>query len=511
MAALVAGAKGKLVFGLNLTTDSVKPWPPVQWQPVYQKYALWAAWYSGDAQMLADVYAGQIASAGTPEMRFWARQRKEEVCAVVHAPVAGDIAATSARLLFSERPVIEIPGAHDESPVAAAIATQERLNALLQGTGNYSGYGRFREGAEAAAAFGGVFLKINWDKDIADMPLIGVVHADAAIPEFRHGILTACTFWEIQEVNTREVIRTEERYERGRITTQRYSGNLGNFGMPMGDPDVIETRIDAALCRYVPNLLPNRLFRNSLGKYLGHSDLSGIETLMDTIDEILTDWLRDIQLAKGRIIAPEQFFETDTDANGNPFKRFDIDRQAYMRMNMPPGQDPGKQLSVEQFAIRSDEHEKALMKFFSLAVTLAGYSPQSFGVDVTGAAPDSGEAIKQRERKSYLTRDDKAPFWESGIADILYLLQLVDQKHFNSKITPTRPTVTLSDAISPDPLQTAQTVNLLKQAQSASIETRVAMTRPDLARNRKAFDEEVQRIKDQEMLSGPDPMQVGLA
>jgi hypothetical protein len=189
------------------------------WATIYAKYTLYDAWYSGDAERLARCYAEQIATPNNQRSLFWARSRKDEVSASVHAPVAGDIAATSAALLFSERPSIIIADAHIENAPADAIKTQDRLNALLAGECDYLPHCRFDAAAESAAAFGGVFLKINWAKALCSMPIISVVHADAALPEFSQGMLTACTFWTFDDAREE---RIEERYVKGAIITRRY-------------------------------------------------------------------------------------------------------------------------------------------------------------------------------------------------------------------------------------------------------------------------------------------------
>lgn len=65
---------------------------------VYLKYQEWAAWWSGDPNQLLNYYQ---AATGN----FWSQDIKEDRETMLHIPVAGDIASTSADLLFQKRQI----------------------------------------------------------------------------------------------------------------------------------------------------------------------------------------------------------------------------------------------------------------------------------------------------------------------------------------------------------------------------------------------------------------------
>ncbi|WP_445520683.1 hypothetical protein [Streptomyces sp. NEAU-174] len=98
-------------------------WPPPSWSRTYREMRLDDAWYSGDRHRLARIYGHH------PEARerrkLWGRRstehrmRKREQR--LHVPLPGDIARTSADLLFADMPAIRV----DDTP------TQERLEQLL--------------------------------------------------------------------------------------------------------------------------------------------------------------------------------------------------------------------------------------------------------------------------------------------------------------------------------------------------------------------------------------------
>lgn len=483
------------------------PFPSLQWQPVYDHLSMLGAWYSGDPLTLASYYEASVSSGAPADGRlsFWARLAKQTRASFVHVPVAGDIASMSASLLFSEAPRIEA--------VDAAGTPNDVVNARLTDIlAMNNGRRLFREAAEVCAALGGVFLKIDVAPDVQpDAPLISVVHADAAFPSFRYGRLVRCIFWTVEEETETGLIRRMEIYEPGQVTTIRYRANgITLWGEQIGEAKTVPTGVPEISCVYIPNLRPHRLFRAGAGAWLGRADVGGLASLMDSLDEIYTDWLRDIQLAKGRVIASEQYFQRNS-TDGTRY--FDIDQQAYMGLPNVIGNEAASlkdQLVVHQFAIRAEEHQASYINTLRTIYSMAGYAPTSFGIDVQSTA-ESARALRTRDKRTYSTRNDKAQYWESGLADFLRLVLLTDNASFrrNTPVVPVR--VTLSDSIDVDTTETAQSVELLRRAQAASTRTLVEMANPGRAHDTKWVESEVERIQQETGAAMPDPLQIGVA
>ena len=81
----------------------------------------------------------------------------------------------------------------------------------------------------------------GWDHDVADHPLLDVVHADAAVPEFRWGILTAVTFWRVVSEDNSQVVRHLERHEPGVIFHGLYRGSKDKLGVKVDMADDAST------------------------------------------------------------------------------------------------------------------------------------------------------------------------------------------------------------------------------------------------------------------------------
>jgi A118 family predicted phage portal protein len=504
------------------------PWPPVPLDHVFDRLRIWSAWYGGDLDELASVYGGQTGMGDQTRTGFFASQQggfkagvrnalqrwfhgaptpPTEQRTKLHVPIAGDIAATSADLLFSEPPHASV---EDET-------TQKRLDELIDD----GIHAALLEGAEVGAALGGVYMRVCWDEAISDRPWLAPVHADAAVPEFTYGKMTAVTFWRVLADDGKTVIRHLERHEKGAILHGVYAGDRDTLGrrialtdMPetaalaeaiTSQGDVIETGVDQLTAVYIPNMRPNRLWRTTpAAAYLGRSDYSGAEPFMDALDEVYSSLMRDIRLAKARLIVPEIYLESQGRGKSSVFQS---EQEIFSPVNTM-GDPQRLEITPAQFAIRVDEHLKTAQELTTKIVGAAGYSAQSFGVGdgMGNARPITATEISARERRSFITRDRKIVYWRPGLQQIIEVLLAIDASVFNSGVTPERPDLEFGSGVSEDPSTVAQTAQLLDAAQAASTDTKVRMVHPEWDDDQVA--EEIAKIRDdqkQQLTNVPDP------
>lgn len=478
------------------------PWPPPQWAPIYDRIRIDDAWYSGDRARLSRVHHGEEHQAA--RRRLWGR-REQPIGRQdhrLHVPLPGDIAATSADLLFADMPAIR----------ATDTATQARIEQLLD-------EGRVQQtvlgAAEQAAALSGIFLRVTWDKTLAARPLVTVMQPDSAVPEFRFGMLRACTFWEeLPSGDGATVWRHFERHEPGRVVHALYRGTSDNVGRPVpltehastadlaasldpdGDGQSISTGIPLLTCTYVPNIGPNRTHR---GSPIGRSDFAApLYDLFDNLDTVWTSWMRDIRLARARLIVPSGYLRNDGPGRGATFE----DREVYEQLNMPPNEG-GTGITLSQFEIRVAEHQQSAEAIMRQAAQSAGYSAQSFGLHGQGEAITATES-DSRDQRSMVTRKKKAGFWRHGLADMVHVMLMLDAVQFGTPIKPERPSVEFGDGVAESEQQTATTLDLLARAQSASTRTRVKILHPEW--DDTAVQEEVAAILAETGAAAPDPV-----
>lgn len=535
--------------------DKSVPWPPVATQEFYAKAQEWAAWFSGEPSRLIDVYAGQSAvSGGTiPWWRFYRRaaaQRDGAQRALLHVPIASDLAATSAALLLGESPRFRIKEAHEDEqdietpldapdplqpdpsrfdPTAvdpmkagleqsapkkkASTPAEKAEKRLIEIIDRNHGRARLIEAAETGAALGGVYVYPAWDKDLFDTVVWVVAQTDMAVPEWQWGFLTAVTFHRVVDQLDGKIWRHLERHEvegtgdsrKAVIFHGLYEGNASALGeqrqltahestarlepkvtLPFRELDV----------QYVPNIRPNRLWRAS-----GHGvpDIQGSETLLDAIDETYASWMRDIRLAKARIIVPRDYLRSDVDSAGNP--TFDVDQEIYTTMEMEPSMNSdARAMLAHQFAIRYLEHRSTAREMIERVVSNAGYAPATLGqaTDSAGTAR-TGAALRVSEHKTVLTQRRKAAYWKSALQMLCRHTLLIDKEQFGGDFDIPEedlwPNVEMSDSIIDQPLELAQTALAMKSAEAASIETRVKILHPDWSDSEVAS--EVARITDE--------------
>jgi len=459
----------------------------MQWPPFGTLDALkleeYATWYAGEADILTDFYSRYsvgLRTAGKETYRtsFWGRQLINKNQIAIHVPVASDIAATSSDLLFSESPIIKLSSAHTQRSSSSDKDEQDLLDTMLYENGFFR---KILEGAETASAMGGCFIKMAWDSALSPYPLLVVEQTDCAIPEFSFGILTKVTFWR-EYLDEKKVLRLLETYSNdGTITYELYVGSQDKLGKKDSIEKYemfkkykdVDSGFATILCAYVPNMLPNRLNRTS---YLGRSDYSsGVIDMMDSLDETYSAWIKEIGVAKGRLHVPEDFLDKKKDETGRVIDRFNIDKDVYVLLDVDPTQIEGSKITATQFDIRATQFEITTLNLLERIITSAGYSPQTFGLNIQGRA-ESGTALAIRERKSICTKSKKETYWEPAIRKLVMLCMLIGSKFLSLGFSiDSQISCSFGDSLTNDINEISTSVQKIASAMAASVETKVRM------------------------------------
>ena len=424
---------------------------------------------------------------------FWRRGGKVKQ----HVPVAADIAATGANLLFGREPRFAI---YDASLGDTEEGSQGRLEEIIAGNGLTQ---KLHEAAENGAAAGDGFLKASFSREAADMPMIQVVRGQDALPEYRLGRLRCIHFFTVLRLEGRSgrVWRVYERYEPGRILTGVYQGD----GMVLGAeaPETLAALGLEAECRppvglllaaHIVNMRPSRVWQT---EDKGRSDFEGLRDLMDSLDEVYTSWLRDIRLAKSRLIVPAEFLRRKAaDLFGEDGYKYEFDEDVETLVALDMGEGAEQKITPSQFSIRSAEHAATYEATLRAIVSMAGYSPQSFGLDISGNA-QSGTARRILEKKSLATNAKKQSYWKAPLEAFLTAVLHLDKALYGNDALHEDDSVRvqLGDPAEGDPAELAGTVSLLHSARAASTETLVKMLHPDWRQGQ--IREEVERIREE--------------
>lgn len=499
-----------------------KAWPPPECAKADKYYKEWGAWYSGDAQELRSFYqvsngfgalidqkhADSAASLLDQTSRyFWGNPPDPGAVrdAKLHIPLAGDIASTSADLLFGEPPAFTIV-----EDLAGAEDTQARLDKIVEN----GLVPVLLEGAEIDSALGGVYLRVTVDKKMSNTPVFDAIPPESAAPEWRSGRLDAVTFWRVIDEAEGKVLRHLERHEVGWVYHGLYVGTEDKLGIRVdlrGHPDTepyvtlvnaesggMETGADTLTAEYIPNMKPNRLMR---GSNLGRSDYQGIEPTMDALDESWSSLMRDIRLGKSRLVVPESYLDSNGTGRG---ARFNAERELFSPVKAMPDNE-GISLEIVQFNIRVDEHLMACRNLAAQGLRGAGYSAQTFG-EGDQSGPATATEITSRERRSYVTRDRKIGYWRPPLARLAKAALQMDKLHYGSDSGDVNELVNLEwpDGVQVDMETTAKTIQMLDAAKALSQRTKIQMVHPQWDKDQ--VQEEIDLIEgDNEVEVEADP------
>ena len=230
---------------------------------------------------------------------------------------------------------------------------------------------------------------------------------------------------------------------------------------------------------------------------MGRSDYQGQETLMDALDEVFSAWMVDIQIARGKIHVPSGYVK-QIGENGKT--KFNIDTMMYEELDIDPTAMT-KPIEATQFEIRSEQFEKTCLNLLDRIITSAGYSPQSFGLNIQGRA-ESGTALNVRERKSFITTSKKQAYWEPVIKDMVKAMLTIYNTELGGKITnELEVNVEFMDSVSNNLTEVSNSVKTLADAKAISTRTKVQMVHPEWTNTQ--VEEEVERILNDEQAGMP--------
>lgn len=513
-----------------------KAWPPAEWAPAFDQFNLNDALYTGDVDRLAGLAGGNGTSRGddpashynngpstggswysriVKSFQFWKTNDKAGAASGgenrtrVHGPLATNIATLSATTLMSEPPQTRLIRNGDTVKGPA----QDRADEILNSDAMFM---RLQQGAEWTSGLSGVALAARWGREVSDRPWVDVVACDAAIPEYVLGHLFAINLWTTYTEKDPMGVRTAvlyhvERHEPGKVIHALYRGSDDSIGkripldtheataaipnIPgsrMGDDEftvVLPTGIDTLTASYWRNL-PTRQFRkDSTLSRIGRADTEGLEPLLDQYDMVWSSWMRDIKLARARLIIPEMYLDVQRTGGG---ASFDDDQEIIQALAYTETRD-GETIQAHQFQIRHEEHGASIIALTKEILQGAGYSMSSYNGESSSGQKTATE-VNDDTRTTEATRDSKALYYKEAAIPLSRALLELDRVHHGG------PGILKTDAIDIefselsqiDPEKEARIVSGWRAAQAASTETIVRFLHPEF--DGEQVSKEVERI-----------------
>lgn len=475
------------------------PWPPKPWDVAYSQYTLNEAWHLGDVDTLTKVYQGSNAQrpthvhegqahtggvVGKLTRFFWGRpvpltQNRTRL----HLPAPSDLATLSSDLMFAEPPEVRLP---DSGEKGKNRALQDRLDLLANGPDAHAVWNTM---GELKSVFGAAAIVTRWDRETSDRPWLQVQAADVLVPEYRDGRLIALTLWS-EWTEGQTVYRHLERHESGAIEHALYKGTTTVLGrrVPLQDQERTEhlaatvnadglvlTGIKRLTASYNINM-PTRAWRKQgVLAEAGRSDFASILPLFDTLDEVWSSWVRDIRLARARLIVPESYLEYSGPGNA---AQLDPDQEIFapVAAMYRPGE---KGIELHQPAIRVDDHERTLYAVYREILRAAGYAQSSWGEYNGNGGQMTATEVNDRDKASERTRDKKALYDRRAIAEQAAVLLDIDAEVYGGASAGDMPVVTFPPASQVDPEKNSRTIQNLRAATVMTVRTGVETAHPD--------------------------------
>ncbi|MGW5267246.1 phage portal protein [Rhodococcus sp. NPDC003994] len=458
------------------------------------------AWYTGATADLESYYTQTKISRpvhgrgilGRIQRFFWGRPNPQGNNRL-HVPAAADLARTSADLLFSSPPKFKLGELDRTGAKAGRDAAQQRIDLILNGDDMAA---TLLEAAEVGSALGGSYLRLWWDREVEERVVVGSVSPDRAIPNFRYDRLAGVTFWTVVADDNGHVLRHLERHEPGRILHGLYEGDGATLGRPIpltehsatewaaGIVDAdggITTNVPGLTAAYVPNVRPNRQYRNVAGlQMLGRSDFDGLEPMFDALDEAYTSWMRDIDLGKARLFVDEGLILDDGPGKGS---NFDSEQQIFtpLKEQLGSGMDGGSSgVQANQFSIRWQEHRETCNEILNAILRGAGLSTQGFTDSDTSATAVTATQVNSEDQLSERTRKKKMNYWKMGVRPLAMTAMQIDAQQFGSGVELQEPPeMAFPTRSSQSPLEMAQSLSSLRTASIISIRQSIVERNPD--------------------------------
>lgn len=462
------------------------PWPPEKWAPVTSMVGDAALWWEGDTKSLDSHYGGaatfrpsQFAGGvvGAVSRFFWGQPTPQgQSNRKMHLPIAADIAATSASLLFDTPPTFTVDNEQ------AQVYLDEMLND-----------DRFPADllvmAESCAALGGVYGRIMWDTEVSANPWIDFVDADSAYPEFSYGKLTAITFHEeLPKLDEKHVWRLLSRYTKGRIEYSLYEGRANNLGEPrplanhpatealsnvVDSQSGVDSHTAGIAAVYIPNARPIVGFRgDGQLRNIGRPDISpDLFPLFDMLDETWTDMRREMRLGKQRAVVPEYWLDSQGFGKG---QQFDHDREFYDAVASTPTEGQGVQFYSPE--LRFEYYLNLADKIVLEILRRANYSPATFGLAGTNSSGQkTAREIESEYQSSIQTWKSKSRYMRAGLSELSNSLLEVHAWLHNLTPPKERVKVDMTAPVQETMLDKASTIQALDAARAISTQQKIDM------------------------------------
>ena len=467
------------------------PWPPEHYEPAMKQVWHDAAVLSGDLDTQNEIYAQKQPKPYTSRLQYNGGMLGTMARGVLGTPrpnqatpavtqfdtLPFDLATLSADVLVGEPPRFTLNPEDENNEQAAAR--------LAEFTDSDTFAADLHQAFRSCAGLGWVYGRVVWNTEVDPHPWIEWLDADQGMPEFKNGRLTGIIFWETYREDS-YTYRLLARHTAGRIEYGLYRGDelgLGDEVSLNAHPETrylvgtvdgdngINTGAERPTAVLIPNLDRSPKWRTDpYLRYLGMSDVVKGGEVWHSLNMLWTDMMHEVDSAKAKLVVPEHYLRQNGPGRGMSYEWW---RDVYTK---PQSAHPDSEETIDriQFEMRVDEYMRAIENTRLRAVSSAGWSNITFGLE-TASAQMTATEIRARSTRTIHTHKAKSRHARAGLGELLTAWLEMDAQ-INSYAPPTRTVdVSLAEPVQATELDEATTLQTLRTSGVAS--TRYAVTR----------------------------------
>lgn len=368
-------------------------------------------WYDGNAQKLEYFYKSNYGPNIIHQYKFW--QMVNTQMPRLHYPLASTISETMGNLLFNDKPEITI----DSGSKSRNKKYQSRLDDICDLNELQT---ILQEGARLQSYSGSVGMKLNFDSNIADAPLITTYPKEDFYVERKFGQVVYIDFYDYYK----EEYKLVSRYGRGYIHYKLYHNR---------DEVSLSTLDETAKLKDVAffdkdGLIINTLFATVIGNKTkdGESDYADLHDTFHGIDEVYSTFLTYIRRTKPNVFITEDIAKKDKNGEALPLNEFD--NIITILDEAPMGENGRRDSKIERsiHEVKIEGYKSSMDKLRNTVLEKIGISPATIGIDSAGGNA-SAEALRVRERTSIKTRSQKLELWRESLKEFIAAIFIFDQ------------------------------------------------------------------------------------
>lgn len=275
---------------------------------------------------------------------------------------------------------------------------------------------------------GGTTLKLSWNPDVSDYPIIEVWEPENYTCTVVSGRIMEDIFFIYYDKGNRK-FRLSEIYgvdadgayidyklEELMFATAEGEWKLASLAelpQTIGLKRVSFKGFYKRLSLYKANKLPNSEFRYSI---IGESDYAGSYGAFDAVDEIISTWIQEFRDGKLHRYFPEELMIK----NGGEYSYPSNFKKEHILFADSPSENVDKQkISYQQGDIRVDKHIESYKVWVTQILNNAGLSPLTVGATGLESISASEQSQQEREKVSIRTRNKKAEMWSEYLQEFL--------------------------------------------------------------------------------------------